>query len=187
VPAAAAASSTLVITLLAAGLVARAWTQKQGHVREQSRADPGRDAEHRHKAGEWAPLRAACVGLPVPLVIDQRLQAEATQGHADEHRRGERDEGDDQCPVQAQRGEHGRHDQRADRVAGAAAHREDAHVCGHPAARGMARPARTLGMIAGHPGAAHGDGDQREGEARGHSDGADADAGDDEPGGQQPV
>ena len=97
------------------------------------------------------------------------------------------DEGDDQRPVQAQGCEHGRHDERADGVADAAAHREDAHVGGHAAARGVARPAGALGMVAGHPGAAHGDRDEREGIARRVADGAHAETGEHEPGGQQPV
>ena len=42
-------------------------------------------------------------------------------------------------------------------------------------------------MIAGHPGAADGDGEQREGEARRDPDGTDAETRDDESGGHQPV
>ena len=187
VPVAAAASSTLVITLLAAGLAARRLDEEQGHEREQSDGDAAGDAEERGQAGERAPLRAEPPCLPMPRLFAHRLQAKAPQGHADDHRGSDRDEGDERRPMQSQRREHGRHHERAQRVADAAADGEDAHVGGHAAARSVARPAGALRVIGGHPDAGDGDGEQREGIARRVADRADAETGKDEPAGQQPV
>ena len=161
--------------------------EEQGHECEESYGDAAGDAEERGQAGERAPLRAESSRLPMPRVLAHRLQAEAPQGRADDHRGSDRDEGDERRPMQSQRREHGRHHERAQRVADPTADGEDAHVGGHAAARSVARPAGALGVIGGHPDAGDGDGEQREGIARRVADGADAETGKDEPAGQQPV
>ena len=174
------------MTLLAAAVVPRAWTRNRARRPEgpvdtplatQQRAI--RQAKGRHSD---APAR----GGRTPASAHARSRKRRRRD-GDDQRRDERHDGDDRRAVQAEGREHGGDQQRTDRVPEPAAHREDAHVGGDPAARREARPAGALGMISGHAGAAD-DGRHERKRITGHqADGGDPEGREQEAEGQQPA